>query len=119
MLTANKLEMERLWLDCIWSAGLPGAQDNFWGMWKRNLKITLLNATAKSCLAMLTQQNRDCKLRHSFLSSAVTTALLCSPPCLKCLREGSGVNKETGLSEKQTSSFTEQARVLFGLLVLF
>lgn len=36
-----------------------------------------------------------------------------------CLQEGSGVNKETGLSEEQTSSFTEQAWVLFGLLVLF
>lgn len=64
---------------------------------------------------MLTQQNRNCKPRHSFLSSAVTTALLCSPPCLTCLREGSGVNKETGLSEKQTSSFTAQARALGAL----
>lgn len=55
-------------------AGLPGAQGSFGGIWRRNLKITLFNATAKSCLAMLTQQNRDCKPRHGFLSAAVTTA---------------------------------------------
>lgn len=74
MLMANKSEVERLWLNCVWSDGLPGAQGHFEGIWRRNLKITPFNATAKSCLAMLTQQNRDCKPRHSFLSAAVTTA---------------------------------------------
>lgn len=59
---------------------------------------------------------------YGFLSSVDRRVAerLCSPASLAtCFAGSSTANKVTGLSEKQASSFTEQALVLFGLLVVF
>lgn len=53
-----------------------------------------------------------CVLSWQMCSSAILRILL-------QVSESSAVNKAAGLSEKQGSSFTEQALVLFGLLVVF